>query len=139
MQEDQEHYPITKDNIAELLEYNGIHNFIIYSNDEHLIIGADTELRTLLNIKNHNFLQIIEAHYGKKLNPIPKPKFDFVKYLLGHGAKIKSGKECTLVELGNLKFVVYSNYVDLFGDKFSLTKENADILIAMAELSKELS
>lgn len=138
--EDIEYYPTTKDNIAEVLEYNDIClNGIEIKNDWVLMSIQNSDHMDKFCFKNPRWLELLELNLGIKLKPIPVPKFDFVQYLLDNGAKIKSGKECTLVELGNLKFVVYSNYVDLFGDKFSLTKENVKILIVMAKLSEELS
>lgn len=78
----EEFEPITKDNIAEVLEYNGLKDtFSGGTNARSIIMGSGTPEWCSVNFKNPNWLQIIEAHLGKKLTPLPKKAnpFDVVK------------------------------------------------------------
>lgn len=78
----EEFEPITKDNIAEVLEYNGVKDaFSIDNNARSIVIGSGAPEWCSVNFKNPNWLQIIEAHLDKKLKPLPKKTnpFDAVK------------------------------------------------------------
>lgn len=72
---------ITKDNIAEVLKHNGIReDFCINDNGRHISIGLNTPEWCLVNFKNPKWVQIIEAHLGRKLEPLPESsQFDVVK------------------------------------------------------------
>lgn len=88
MQEDQEYYPITKDNIVEVLEYNKIDNnkYSYFEEDELSyarirIFNKHANFDIWIEDTNDKWLKHLEVEFGK-LNPLPKPKFDFVQYLL---------------------------------------------------------
>lgn len=137
---DQEYYEITKNNIAEVLEYNHIEDAYLTSS----IIQLDglKGIRTVINLEHPNLISIIEAHYGKKLNPIPKPKFHFVQYLLDNGfTKNEKFNDIILTSSNGLE-IKYSDRdgVWLFaGVVIKATKEYANIPIAMNILMNQLS
>lgn len=149
----QEYQPITKDNIDEVLEYNkslGLKIDSIKKTDNYICY------RQLINGKwenvrwgfAFNWLDHIELDLGK-LNPIPKPKFDFVKYLLDNGwtsnnhnsACISSKRKTMMIVIKDYKFHHYDNSKQLY----DCSEYNAKILIEMSNLgekfqvSKELS
>jgi hypothetical protein len=71
---------ITKDNIEEVLKHNGIKDCVLSAKTKDLLIDSSNIFKTLLNLDNPNWLQIIEAHYGRKLEPLPEPNpFSVVK------------------------------------------------------------
>lgn len=77
---------ITKDNISEVLMHNSISVFGILnpernSQSELVLHNQKTsQIECRINLNNPNLIPIIEAHIGKKLEPLPKPSpFDVVK------------------------------------------------------------
>lgn len=142
-----EHYPITKDNIVEVLEYNGVNKekYTIYGNANTIKCYIKDEKgyhASNIHFDNPLWLQLVEVYFGK-LEPIPKPKFDFVQYLLDNEAKIHVVEDGnTFMGIGLIDFVVTNRVFQINYDQdqsFKLTKENADKLIAMAKLSEQLS
>lgn len=149
--EEIEYHPITKDNIVEVLEYNGFDNYgQYYRIYEHYIIwhynkddvSEEDSKQVIIYFNNNKWLEHLELETGK-LNPIPKPKFDFVQYLLDNEAKIHVVEDGnTFMGIGLIDFVVTNRVFQINYDQdqsFKLTKENADKLIAMAKLSEQLS
>lgn len=68
---------ITKDNIAEVLIHNSIDAFGILNqerNDKSELVlhnQKTSKIECRINLNNPNLIKIIEAHYGKKLEPLP--------------------------------------------------------------------
>ena len=69
---------ITKDNIAEVLKHNNL-KFKLYRNCIQLN-NDDSDNTTVIDLDHVNLILIIEAHYGRKLEPLPEHNpFDVVK------------------------------------------------------------
>lgn len=70
----------TKDNIAEVLKCNGFHEFRIWKDKCGITLGSKQESYSQVGFNNPKWLQIIEAHVGEKLKPLPEPNpFNKVK------------------------------------------------------------
>lgn len=136
----QEHYPTTKHNIVKVLEYNNIYTST-YSGIDYLILNEGEECELRVHINHPNLIQTIEAHYGRKLNPIPKPKFDFVQYLLDNGfTKHKNYNGLILKSINGLE-IKYSDRDGIWmfaGVVFQPILENAKTLVEMAKQGEKL-
>jgi hypothetical protein len=85
---------ITKDNIAEVLKHNNL-NFRAYRNCIQLN-NDDPDNNTVIDLDHVNLIPIIEAHYGKKLEPLPEPNpFEVV---LKIGDEIESHHSVRIIE-----------------------------------------
>lgn len=73
---------INRENIEAVLKHNGINenNFSINHHGRNISIGSGTPRWCSVSFNNPNWLQIIEAHLGQKLEPLPESNpFDVVK------------------------------------------------------------
>lgn len=138
----EEHYLITKDNIVEVLEYNKVDNNKYSINGECITcieMVDNFDYGNCIYFKNPLWLKLVEVYFGK-LQPIPKPKFDFVQYLLDNGFR----------ENVNYKNNFIKGWVDIqiTGGKFhtankilrnyELTEENAKTLVEIAKQGEKL-
>jgi hypothetical protein len=140
----QEFEPITKDNIEEVLEYNGwkydgkeYNNY--KSTEDGFIIDCNISLGNDFkynlcnfngNINTNNFNEFL-AFVQKRitLNPLPKkPEFDFNNYM-----SINAKNMDYIPNQFDNTFKLYFDAVD-----YAQTKKNADILIAAAKLLEGL-
>lgn len=137
----EEHYPITKDNIVEVLEYNGIDKDRYEHKCDHiLVVTKDLNNSNVFYFNNPLWLQLVEVYFGK-LKPIPKPKFDFVQYLLDNSFKVWGIDDYIewSADLNGIRVWSEANAIFTNGGlRIKPTKDNADILIAMSKLSEEL-
>lgn len=84
---------ITKDNIVEMLKHNGIEEWNTNNSNgwiKHTGLCNYLRFKYLdIDLDNPNLITIIEAHIGKKLEPLPESKpFDAVK--VGQWVKMKA-------------------------------------------------
>lgn len=68
---EEENNMITKDNIEEVLKHNEVNDFSI--EDGFIVIGGNIATDCRIGLDNPNLISIIEAHYGRKLEPLPEP------------------------------------------------------------------
>ena len=128
--------PITKDNIKEVLEFNNITDISVQTN------SLSKESCFGLSMKSDNWLDILEAIVGK-LKPLPKiPEFDFEQYLLDNGFEVEQGQhgivlKFSYVSIYKSELLTGGNW-DYQGSRIQPTPQNADILIAMVNLAKDL-
>jgi hypothetical protein len=79
---------IDKNNITEVLKHNNL-KFKLYRNCIQLN-NDDFDNTAVIDLDHVNLIPIIEAHYGRKLEPLPEPaKQRWIKCLLGHDSYIK--------------------------------------------------
>lgn len=125
--------PITKDNIAEVLKFNNITDISVYTNS----LGKKHCFS--LSMKPDNWLDTLEALVGK-LKPLPKiPEFNFEQYLLDNGFKKEKSNHGILLKYSVFVTIFKSaSYWTCQGEYIQETPQNADILIAMAKLAKDL-
>jgi hypothetical protein len=116
-----DYHPITAHNIKEVLEYNGLNN--CYIDRDGVSVYLLEKKMFYVNFANPNWIKHIELGCGK-LKPLPIiPEFDFHAYMLeneftSHDKyKYTYEKSSTVINVGVPK-----------------TKENADLLIKIAEL-----
>jgi hypothetical protein len=158
----QEFEPITKDNIEDVLKYNGweyceesqyyqtentngdftieiednpINYYFTHRHTNH--IHKDT--KHFQGIDTHDFDEFL-AFVQKRieLKPIPKKlEFVFEQYLLDNGFK-KNQNGCSLVKNNLMLWVYYDGFELQDTPTYAKTKENADMLIAATEFLDEL-
>ncbi|RTK92192.1 MAG: hypothetical protein EKK61_05660 [Rickettsiales bacterium] len=137
-QDADEFEPITKDNIIEVLAKNkpSYKTKLININSSIVIQDISRNVITI-DFGVPNWLQVIEALIGKKLKPLPK--FYFKEYLMENGFKNIHGT----LSKNTICLSPCKNKVGIL-DGFDSAKwvepikENADILIKMAELAEKL-
>jgi hypothetical protein len=136
MQEDQEHYPITKDNIVEVLEYNGvnidIHIGTSISETSRIYIRHESISRDIFSCDlDRNWLSCLESFLNIKLKPIPipKPKFDFISYVNNNSTDKDWEK------IYKLAITMINGYTNLM----KRDEHNAKIAVQMAKLAEELT
>lgn len=128
---------ITKDNIAEVLKFNNITDISVHANS----LGKKHCFS--LSMKPDNWLDTLEALVGK-LKPLPKiPEFNFEQYLLDNGFKKEKSNHGILLKYSVFVTIFKSasitgNYWTCQGEYIQETPQNADILITMAKLAKDL-
>lgn len=159
--EEIEYQPITKDNIVEVLEHNGFQYIVVnkysikYKKEDHTFYVALKEHEHLgygylQNEEDYyNCPQIIHPNLSKVLDFMSEfcplellPKFDFVQYLLDNGFKVWGIDDYIewSADLNGIRAWSEANAIFTNGGlRIKPTKDNADILIKMAELAKELS
>jgi len=156
----QEFEPITKENINEVLEYNGwIQNkkvletqcpYISFDKNDDSFTFIDGKYSYIKNLTSDKrpeviciinfdkFIKIMQEYV--ELKPLPKKsEFDFEQYLLENGFVTKEESTWVIIKNHKLHFGFF-NHFELLADTttFAKTKENADILIAAAKLLEGL-
>lgn len=130
--------PITKDNIAEVLKFNNITDISVHANS----LGKKHCFS--LSMKPDNWLDIFEAIIGKKLKSLPKiPEFNFEQYLLDNGFKKTTGVYDVIFSVSHHLSIYKSGSTpagewSCGGVVIQENLQNADILITMANLAKDL-
>lgn len=138
-QEEQEYQPITKDNIAEVLEYNGIDKKLYMIDKCYITCLKFVNIENYgncISFRNPKWLQLVEVYFGK-LKPLPLPKFDFVQYLLDNGFKEDSGNLYN--QNRAIKIIAEANKFYIEDCEIQPTETNAKIVVQMAKLAEELS
>ena len=153
----QEFDPITKENINEVLEYNGWkydgENYNHYQSTkdgfvvDYTILLADFKFKFNYylrseygNIQTDDFNEfLIFVQKRVDLKPLPKFEFDFKQYLLDNGSATKD--EYLWVTIKNdITVWIFNNHFALSVNSttYAKTKENADILIAATKVLEGL-
>lgn len=137
--ESMEFEPITKENIIEVLAKNKpTCKTRLLNLNSYIWIQDSSHSEMTIDFSCPNWLQVIEAFIGKKLEPLLK--FDFNNYLIKNGFKnVHSTLSKNGIQLNLYKDEV--GFIDLTTDSIiwiESTKENADILIKMSALVEKL-
>ena len=152
----QEFDPITKENINEVLEYNGWkydgENYNHYQSTkdgfvvDYTILLADFKFKFNYylrseygNIQTDDFNEfLIFVQKRVDLKPLPKFEFDFEQYLLDNGFKSQDSLINYLYNKTKQIYIYTTHFESSDRIKYAKTKENADMLIAATKLLEGL-
>jgi hypothetical protein len=142
-EEPEEFEPITRDNIVEVLKYNGFNH--LQSTDVGYVLDKDIVITPVgikvpyaqVTFENHSWLKHLELYTGK-LKPLPKKKlFNVRQFLLDNGFEID---EFDIITYKGMYFGIFSLAAkELYlGNQYSLTKENLQKLVGAAKILEGL-
>lgn len=139
-EEPEEFEPITRDNIVEVLEYNGF-NYLKSTGVEH-VLDKDIVITNVgikvpyaqVTFENPNWLKHLELYTGN-LKPLPKkPVFDPKQFLVDNGFKIEEGLIITYKGICFGKFSLDEKELYFGKNEYALTKENLQKVVDAAKL-----